>query len=98
MIRSFFVLAFLGLLTFSGWVFYARPMSSLRQQMSKKQVGRRILLLENFVVSQHENAGRLIGHTNGDRGEFYAPNRIEIRGHLYAWRLQEGQEESLQAD
>lgn len=98
MIRSFVVFGFLSILLGIGWIFYTRPVSSLRQQITTKHAGHRILLLENFIVFQHEPADHLISRISANRGEFYAPNRIEVHGNFRAWRLTESGEESLAAE
>ena len=98
MLRSFVVLGFLSLLAVTGWIFYVRPASTLRQQIIKPQAGRRILLLENFVLFRHAGGAQVIGRVSGDRGEFYAPNRIEVHGNVRAWRLVNDHDESLQSE
>ena len=95
--RNFLVFSFVSLFCFAGWVFYVRPTDSLRQKISNQQSDSPILLLENFVVFRHERGAHLISRISGDRGEFYSSNRVEVHGHLHAWRVKNGREESLHA-
>ena len=96
MLHGLITLGFLSFCLGAGWLFYARPVTTLQEKLKEQTTSHPLVILEDFIIFKQEQA-RVMAQSSGDYGAFYAPDRIEVHGHVNAWRVRAGHTEMLAA-
>ena len=95
MLRAIIIFSFLISFIYSLWLFSSRNTKSLRENIETAPSHTKPrLVLEDFVIKKYKNDFQ-DSHMEALSGAFWAPNKVEMKGGIQAWKIKDGEKQVI---